>query len=169
LARVGLPSVIWKNGGDPWLDPDAGAKLVTDDGTIIALAGVLSRDFAEQWDLRHEVMVAEIDLGLAAEPPPARFEALPRHPSIVMDMTVEHAQDLGFSELERTVRSLAGDWVEELSYVTQFKPKGEPKLVRTTLRLVYRHPERSLTQEEVNAAHEELRQGLAEKLGIAFA
>jgi phenylalanyl-tRNA synthetase beta chain len=169
LTRVGLPSVVWKNGGHPWLDPTAGAVLVTDDGTIIALAGVLSRDFAEQWDLRHEVMVAEIDLGLAAEPPPARFEALPRHPSIVMDMTVEHAQDLGFSELERTVRSLAGDWVEELSYVTQFKPKGEPKLVRTTLRLVYRHPERSLTQEEVNAAHEELRQGLAEKLGIAFA
>ncbi|MCG6947589.1 MAG: phenylalanine--tRNA ligase subunit beta [Acidobacteria bacterium] len=169
LARVGLPSVIWKNGGDPWLDPDAGAKLVTDDGTVIALAGGLSRDLAQRWDVRHDVMVAEIDLGLATEPPLARFEALPRHPSVVMDMTVEHAQELGFAELESAVRSLAGDWVEEMSYVTQFKPKGEPRLVRTTLRLVYRHSERSLTQEEVNAAHEELRQGLAEKLGVAFA
>jgi phenylalanyl-tRNA synthetase beta subunit len=41
--------------------------------------------------------------------------------------------------------------------------------VRTTLRLVYRHPERSLTQDEVNAAQAELRERLAARLGVSFA
>jgi phenylalanyl-tRNA synthetase beta subunit len=84
-------------------------------------------------------------------------------------MTVEHDLELSFAQLEGAARELAGEWVEALSYVTQFRPEGDPDRVRTTLRLVYRHSGRSLTQEEVNAAHEELREGLSRKLGVGFA
>ena len=86
-----------------------------------------------------------------------------------MDMTVEHKEDLKYAELESATRSLAGEWVENLSYVTRFPLPDESGRVRTTQRLVYRHPNRSLTQEEVNAAHEKLRQGLGKKLGVEFA
>ncbi len=86
-----------------------------------------------------------------------------------MDMTVEHGEDVGYAVLEATVRGLAGDWVESVSYVTRFLiPDGDGR-VRTTQRLVYRHPERSLTQDEVNAEHLQLREGLAERLGVSFA
>jgi phenylalanyl-tRNA synthetase beta subunit len=37
------------------------------------------------------------------------------------------------------------------------------------VRLVYRHPERSLTQDEVNHAQETLRSELAARLGVSFA
>ena len=53
--------------------------------------------------------------------------------------------------------------------MTRFEPKGEKPVVRTTLRMVYRHPERSLTQDEVNEAHLKLRDGLADLLGVTFA
>jgi phenylalanyl-tRNA synthetase beta chain len=86
-----------------------------------------------------------------------------------MDMTVEHGENLSFAELESAARDLVGAWVEDLSFVTQFKPKGQPQVVRTTLRLVYRHPDRSLTQDEVNDAQTNLRNELAEKLGVTFA
>jgi phenylalanyl-tRNA synthetase beta subunit len=53
--------------------------------------------------------------------------------------------------------------------VTRFVlPDGSGR-VRTTQRLVYRHPERSLTQDEVNASHERLRRELSERLPIRFA
>jgi phenylalanyl-tRNA synthetase beta subunit len=67
------------------------------------------------------------------------------------------------------VRELAGGWVENVSYVTRFPLADGSGRVRTTQRLVYRHPERSLTQDEVNAAHMKLREGLAERLGVSFA
>ena len=168
-TRVGLPNRRWSPGGAPWLDRDAGAEILSDDGTMVGFAGMLSQEFCERWDLRYDVSVAELDLKLATELPLPRFEALARHPSVVVDMTVEHRVDLSYAELERTSSDLAGEWVEDLSFVTRFEPRGDQPVVRTTLRLVYRHQDRSLTQDEVNAAHQELRNGLVERLGVTFA
>ena len=145
---------------------DAGALLETD-GKIIGMAGILSPEFAERWEIRQEVAVAEIDLELATDPPLAQFEALARFPSVTVDTTVEHPAALSFAELESAVRDLAGEWVADIRHEARYLPGGD--VVRTTLRFVYRHPERSLTQDEVNAAHEDLRQDLAKRLGITFA
>ncbi len=164
--RVGLPALSWRKGGAPWLKTDAGALLGTD-GKIIGMAGILSPEFAERWEIRQEVAVAEIDLELAADPPLAQFEALARFPSVTVDTTVEHPAALSFAELESAVRALAGEWVADIRHEARYLPGGDA--VRTTLRFVYRHPERSLTQDEVNAAHEDLRQDLAKRLGITFA
>jgi phenylalanyl-tRNA synthetase beta chain len=167
--KVGLPPVEWVAGGGPWLKEGAGAVLEPAGGKPVGLAGVVSRQFAERWDLKRGVAVAEIVIDTACEPALPRFEGLPRYPAVVMDMTVEHGEDVSYAVLEDSVRGLAGDRVESVSYVTQFViPDGKGR-VRTTQRLVYRHPERSLTQDEVNAAHMKLREGLAERLGVSFA
>ncbi len=149
--------------------PYPGMIVIAPDGAVVGMAGLLSSEFMEASDLRHQVAVAELDLDVAVEPALPRFEALARYPSVVVDMTVEHGAELSFDELAGTARDLAGEWVEDLSYVTQFKPEGDSRVVRTTLRLVYRHPDRSLTQEEVNEAHEKLRHGLGESFEIGFA
>ena len=167
--KVGLPPVEWVPCGGPWLDDGAGAVLKQVAGKAVGLAGVVSRQFAERWDLKRGVAVAEIILDAASEPTLPRFEALPRHPAVVMDMTIEHDEDVSYAVLEESVRGLAGDRVESVSYVTRFViPDGNGR-VRTTQRLVYRHPERSLTQDEVNAEHMKLREGMAERLGVSFA
>lgn len=167
--RVGLPALHWRAGGAPWLDGGAGAQLTTDDGVVIGVAGILARQFSDRWELRHEVAVAELDLGRARDVPLPRFEALQRFPSVVVDMTVEHPTTLSYSELESAVRDGAGEWVEDLGLVARFVPQDNPGVVRTTLRLVYRHAERSLTQEEVNSAHADLRANLSQRLGVTFA
>ncbi len=77
------------------------------------------------------------------------------------------AMDGVLKQLESAVRDLAGEWVADIRHEARYLPGGD--VVRTTLRFVYRHPERSLTQDEVNAAHEDLRQDLAKRLGITFA
>jgi len=167
--KVGLPPFEWVPGGGPWLEEGAGAVLTPAAGKPLGLAGVVSNALVERWDLKPGIAVAEIDLDQASEPALPRFEALPRYPAVVMDMTVEHGEDVGYAVLEESVRGLAGDRVESVSYVTRFViPDGSGR-VRTTQRLVYRHPERSLTQDEVNAEHMKLREGLAERLGVSFA
>ncbi len=167
--KVGLPSVEWVAGGGPWLEEGAGAVLTPAAGKPLGLAGVVSKAFVERWELKPGIAVAEIDLDAASEPALPRFEALPRHPAVVMDMTVEHGEDVSYAVLEESVRGLAGDRVESVSYLTRFLLRDGSGRVRTTQRLVYRHPERSLTQEEVNAEHMKLREGLAERLGVSFA
>ena len=167
--KVGLPGLEWKRGGEPWFSEDAGANLETADGKTVGMAGLVSKDIAARWDVGTDVAIAELDIDIASEPALPRYEALARFPSVVMDMTVEHEEGLNFAELESATRDLAGDWVEDVSYVTRFPlPDGSGR-VRTTQRLVYRHPDRSLTQEEVNTEHSNLREGLAERLGVTFA
>jgi phenylalanyl-tRNA synthetase beta chain len=170
VTRIGLPEVSWKRGGSPWLDPGAGAVLQNADGATIGFAGALSRELAKRWDLRHEVAVAELDLERATEPPLSKFRPLHRHPPVVVDVTVEHPADLSYAELEGTVSDLASEWVEDLSLVVRYRDETAlAGAVRTTLRLIYRHADRSLTQDEVNEAHERLRRGLVERLGVALA
>jgi phenylalanyl-tRNA synthetase beta chain len=133
------------------------------------MAGSVAPALGERWGLPSGLSVAEVEIDAATEPGLPRFQALARFPSVVMDMTVEHDEDMNYAVLEESVRSLAGVWVESVAYVTRFVlPDGSGR-VRTTQRLVYRHPDRSLTQDEVNAAHMNLREGLAERLGVSFA
>jgi phenylalanyl-tRNA synthetase beta chain len=85
-------------------------------------------------------------------------------------MTVEHSESLAWAELLAAVRGLAADILREVSLVDRYQGSGVAEgRVRTTLRCVYRHPERSLTQDEVNAAQERLRAALVERLDVGFA
>jgi phenylalanyl-tRNA synthetase beta chain len=169
-TRVGLPSIRWAPGGQPWLAAHAGAVLEADDGSAVGFAGMLSQEFAATFALRRELAVGELDLERAVEPPLPRFVPLPRHPSVIADMTVEHLTGLSYAQLEEAVRELTPDEVVSVGMAARYSGPGLPAgSVRTTLRLVYRHPDRSLTQEEVNAAQETLRQSLADRLGVTFA
>ena len=164
--RIGLPPLSWRPGGQPWLADGSGAVLESSN-QVVGLCGILATDIGNRWDLRHGVAVAELDLDLAVDPPLPRFEPLARFPAIIVDTTVEHATELSYAELAQAVGDLIGERVEDFNYEDRFLPGGD--VVRTTLRFIYRHPERSLTQEEVNAAHEKLREGLADRLGVTFA
>jgi phenylalanyl-tRNA synthetase beta chain len=169
-TRVGLQDIRWVPGGEPWLAAHSGAVLETADGATVGFAGMLSPNFATTFALRRELAVAELDFERAVEPPLPRFVPLPRYPSVTADMTVEHPTALSYAQLEETVRELTSDEVVSVGMEARYSGPGLPAgSVRTTLRLVYRHPDRSLTQEEVNAAQESLRQGLADRLGVTFA
>ncbi len=170
LERFPARAPVWRRGGAPWLDEREGAVLELD-GRVVGAVGRAAEAIVERWQLKLPVWVAELDLdAVAGEPPTPRFEPLPRHPGVTADMTVQHPRSLDFAELVAAARELSGEWVEEIDLVGRYSGEGLPEgAVRTTLRLVYRHPGRSLTQDEVNAAQERLRGSLAERLGVSFA
>ncbi len=165
-----FPVVEWRRGGSPWLDEDQGATLEVE-GAPIGCAGLLAAELAARWDLRQPLYVAELDLGAAmATPPMPQYRPLPRFPAVTADMTVEHPVGLEYRELIGAVEELAGELVESMELENRYSgDELEGRVVRTTLRLVYRHPERSLTQDEVNAAQDRLREALARRLGVGFA
>ncbi len=170
LEGTCFPAVAWRRGGSPWLDEDQGAVLEVE-GAPIGCAGLLAAERAARWDLRQPLYAAELDLGAAmATPPIPQYRPLPRFPAVTADMTVEHPVGLEYRELIDAVADLAGELVESVELVNRYS--GDElggQVVRTTLRLVYRHPERSLTQDEVNAAQDRLRDALARRLGVGFA
>jgi len=170
LRDAAFPEVAWQRGGGPWLDESEGAVLVDGDRRVVGVAGRLGGDEAGRWGFKQPVYVAELMLQAAAtEPALPRFEALPRFPAVWVDITVEHGVELSFAVLEAAVRELSDRLVTSVSLVGRFTGQalGSDR-ARTTLRLVYRHPERSMTQEEVNAAQDCLRAALVERLNVTI-
>ncbi len=169
-ARAPMPALEWRRGGTPWLDEREGAVLVEPGGRVVGFAGLVAGAVADHLELRQAVYAAELDLAAAVEPVRPHFEPLPRFPAVTADMTVEHQSELTFADLEQAAQTAAGALVERLDLVARYEGGDlAPGMVRTTLRAVYRHGERSLTQDEVNAEQDALRGRLAEQLGVRFA
>jgi len=113
--------------------------------------------------------VAELDLAYAGQEPTPAFQTLPRFPAVVADLTVRHPLSLPYARLEAAIRAAAPAWLEEVRPVVRYRGEGVAEdEVKTTVRLTYRHPERSLTQEEVNAAHFAVMDVLARELSVSF-
>lgn len=168
LAGGGFPPVAWRRGGAPWLDEAEGALLTTADERVVGCVGRLAAPLAERWDLRHPGWVAELEPAVAgAEPPAPVFRELPRFPAVTMDVTVEHDRSLAHAELLAAVHELADRRVVGVRLQDRFSGEGVGAgRVRTTLRLVYRDPGRSLTQDEVNGWHQRLREQLMATLAV---
>ena len=108
----------------------------------------------EAWELRDEVVVAELELGLlTATPPPPRFRPLPRSPTVARDLSVVADEGVTAAEIEARVRAAGGELLSEVSVVDRYVGEqiraGKASL---TLSLVYQDPARTLTGEEVQAS-----------------
>ena len=168
LEELGIAGVSWRPASGELLASGEGAEVTVGDA-VIAVAGRLGEGAAAMFDLPGPLWVTEIDLGVAAARVAPRFEPLPRHPAVVADLTVRHRLGLTYEALTAAVRAAAPVWLESVSAVVRYRGEGVGRdEVKTTLRLVYRHPERSLTQEEVNAAHFALMDRLGSELAVGF-
>ena len=139
-------------------------------GRVIGVAGRLSDAAAAVFDLPAEVWVAEIDLTAAdAAARVPEFEPLPRFPAVTADLTVRHKLALAYEQLVAAIRSAAPEFLESVTPVVRYRGEGvAPDEVKTTVRLTYRHGERSLTQDEVNTAHFALMDRLGRELAVSF-
>jgi phenylalanyl-tRNA synthetase alpha chain len=76
-----------------------------------------------------------------------------------------NSQDFHENDVMEIVRNIGGDVVEDVSKVDEFT---HPKTGRKSLcyRINYRSLERTLTNEEANGYHDQVRKALVEKLGV---
>ena len=169
LAEFGLSDATWRHATPQVLAVGECAEIVRD-GRVIGVAGRLADVVATAFDLPSEVWVAEIDLDAVASwaHVPA-FEPLPRFPAVTADLTVRHKLALPYDRLVAAITGAAPEWLEAVSPVVRYRGEGVANdEVKTTVRLTYRHGERSLTQDEVNAAHFALMDTLGRELAVSF-
>ena len=137
---------------DVWLDAPAGpAKL----GTLAQLAPSV----AESRGLpgNEPVYVAELDLD-AARPHVSLGDAitltpLPRHPSVVRDLSILVDERLPAATLRDTIRAAGPATLVDVREFARYQGKGVPEgQVSLSFRLTFRAADRTLTDEEVQQA-----------------
>jgi phenylalanyl-tRNA synthetase beta chain len=119
------------------------------------------------------VLVAEIDLDLAApayDPDrQAVMRPLPRHPSVVRDLSIVVAADLPAARVRGTIHASAPPTLVAVREFDRYQGKSLPDgRVSLSLRLTFRAAERTLTDVEVQEATDAILAALAAEHGATL-
>jgi phenylalanyl-tRNA synthetase beta chain len=144
------------------------AAAISLNGNTIGQVGQLHPRVAAVYKFKQPVFVAELNLGkmLLADRAEVRYHPLPKFPTVVRDIALLINTDVLFADVEREIEALE---IPELVGVKLFDlyagrelPQGKHSIA---LSLRYRAADRTLTDEEVNAAHERVVKTLTRQFG----
>ncbi len=126
---------------------------------------------AKEYDLRDPVFLAELnfDLLLARRNPSKSFKSLPAFPSVRRDVAMLVPDEVTHDAVQAVVKQARPQNLEAVELFDIFRgqnvPTGQKSLAYA---FTYRHPERTLTDNEVNAAHQSLVEQLKQGLGATI-
>jgi phenylalanyl-tRNA synthetase beta chain len=139
----------------PHLHPRGAAALFVQDTRIGAL-GPLHPDVIDAMDTGPDVMLVEIDLAALAslgEIVP-RYAPIPRFPAATRDVAFVVKETVPAGEVLAAVREAAGPLAESVTIFDRFRGGAVAAgSVNLAMRIVFRSPDRTLTDAEVDASH----------------
>lgn len=166
-----LPEVTYTAEGlPPYIDPLNGAVAICG-GKVLGCLGRLHGDVSVAFDFKKPVYVFEIDFdGLyAMQRPRSLFRSLPKFPPVVRDIAVIADESLPVKAPLDFILSRGIALLEEIEVFDIYRsPQIGPGRKSLGYRLVYRAPDRSLTDEEINALHGELTNAVIEEFKVAM-
>lgn len=155
----------WKPAALSWARSGAAAEAFAGE-TRVAVAGLVSRETLEQWELKGEVWFAELDLrDLLDAKGDWKMAPVSRHPGVPMVIAMMHAPDLPFRRIVDAIHEMKVPHLTEVGLWDRFVPEGGDE-VKTALGMWYQAFDRSLTQEEIADAHASVAKRLAELLPV---
>ena len=166
LAKFGVKASI-AAGGDDYYHP--GRKAVMAAGnTWLAALGEIHPDVAEAFDIKGRVYVAEVDLDalMPLEKDFYGIKPLPKFPAVSRDIAVVVDEAVGAGAMLDAICAAAGKLLEDARLCDIYR--GE-KLGTARKSVAYaitlRAPDRTLTDDEINAAMEKVLKALQTQFG----
>ena len=150
---------------EAFLHPGANAAIVVS-GRAAGWVGEVHPLVAAEWDIDVPVAAFELDLDAVPVPAPVLYSDVPSHPEVREDLAVVVSQETTSAQVVEVVRRSGG---ELLSGAQVFDVYRDPERlgegnVSLALRLSFRAPDRTLTDQEVAAQRERIIQALASEL-----
>ena len=168
LASLGIGDLTFESSENPLLALAATAKL---DGAPIGSAGQLWPAKARELDIATPLIAVEIELpapGGAAK----SYAEIAKYPAVTRDIALVAPEAVLHAQVEDVLHALKEPLLERVELFDVFTdPEG--KKVATGQKsmaysLTYRDKNRTLTMEEVNAAHGRIKDRLKADLGVTF-
>jgi phenylalanyl-tRNA synthetase beta chain len=154
-ALLGVAEIDWQAEPDarPFLHPGRSAAVRTGDGRELGFLGELHPLVLREWDLEGPAAAFELDLDAVIELSAGTLEVygdVTSYPAVLQDIAVVVPEDVPASRVEEAVRAGGGELLGGLSVFDLYRGaqvgEGNKSLA---LRLEFRAPDRTLTDEEV--------------------
>ena len=161
LAKFGVTAQI-EAAGDGYYHPGRKA-IMTANGVKLAALGEIHPDVAEKFDIKGRVYVAEIDLD-ALMPLEVDFygiKPLPKFPAVSRDIAVVADEAVGAGTMLDAIKKAAGKTLEDARLFDIYRGeklgKGKKSVAYS---ITLRAPDRTLTDEEINATMDKVLKAL---------
>ncbi len=162
---LGIKECRWQAGEIPLLHPSRGASLFLNEKEI-GFAGQLHPSLLEKYEFKQKVYLAELDLEFLIENASLSqpFKTLPRYPSVLRDLAFIVPDQVAAADIFVTLQRCGGDLLEDIRLFDVYKGKQIPEgHLSLAFALTFRHPERTLRDNEVDAMQEVMEKELHEK------
>ncbi len=148
------------------LHPGRGAK-VTVSGNEVGIAGELHPDIADELHLPERVGVFEVDLSAIYDLAPELITAseIGVMPAATQDLSLVVGLDVSAADLVETIEEGAGELLESISLVDDWRSETLGQKKSLTFSMVFRAKDKTLTAAEATAAKEAAVQLAAERHG----
>jgi phenylalanyl-tRNA synthetase beta chain len=155
LERLHVPAGISARPADvPLFTAGRSAELLLGQ-THLGYLGEIASEQLEASELHASCSAAELefDVLLSQAQLVARYRPLPPFPAVVRDLSLVVARSLPWAELAAAVRESTGPLLSDLEYLDTFEGGNLPANEQSVhFGMTFRHPDRTLTGEEVDRA-----------------
>jgi phenylalanyl-tRNA synthetase beta chain len=142
----------------PFLQPGRSAEVLVG-GDVVGWLGEVHPRVAETYEVGGPVAVFELQLKplLKAARDVRPFSDLPKFPAVKVDIALVVDEQVTAERAEQSIRSAGGRLLEDARLFDVYRGKGVDEGKKSlAFSLTYRDPDRTLTDEEVSAAHEKV-------------
>ena len=146
-------SLRFSRSQEPFLHPGKSAEIHDEDDHVLGWVGELHPLVAQAYDLKGVVGVAELDMDrfLDAMPQVVAFRDLLAYPCVEQDVALLVDESLPADSLLESVRRAAGELLEDVWVFDLYEGEQvEAGKKSIAIRLSFRSPERTLSEDEVN-------------------
>jgi phenylalanyl-tRNA synthetase beta chain len=167
FEEIGVRGVQWVRADQPQA-PYLESASVMIGKQAAGEIGQLNPLIARKYDLRDPVFLAELNLDfiLSRRAASKSFKAIPAFPGVRRDVAMIVEDALPHDKVLGVVRQAKPQNLEGVELFDVFRGKNVPSGRKSVAyAFTYRHSERTLTEAEVNAAHEKLVTQLKTQLG----
>lgn len=167
LNRLGITGIEYRPAKDlAGMHPGRSAHIVLQ-GTTVGYVGQVHPATQQKYDI-DETYVFQLDADtlLAMATMHQGMMPLPKYPAISRDIAVVVDRDISAGDLQKVIEKSAGQWLESVRIFDVYVDDrlGENKK-SIALSCTYRDVERTLTDEEVQAAHSTVVEALTNECG----
>jgi len=142
----------------PWLQPGRSAEVLVG-GDVVGWLGEVHPAVLDAYECTGPIAVFELQLKplLKGARDARAFTELPRFPGVKMDIALVVDEQVSAERAEQSIRSAGGKLLESVRLFDVYRGEGMPEGTKSlAFALVYRDAERTLTSDEVEAAHDRL-------------
>lgn len=139
--------------------------LVLSGNIMLGTMGKVKSDILEAFDIKTELYAAEFNFRTIIENSNLNrfYKPLPRFPYSYRDISFAIENNISYKEIRGLIKNTGGFLVENIELLSEYRGEHIPKGQRAlAVRVTYRSKEKTLTEEEVNAADSAIRRNLTE-------